>query len=66
MCCSTCVLTVALEPEVTYAIWINTEEYRSFQDTDGHAAVPYLVVFRTAAGGESLEMDGDVGANQGE
>jgi hypothetical protein len=57
---------VALEPEVTYAIWINTEEYRSFQDTDGHAAVPYLVIFRTAAGGESLEMDGDVGANQGE
>ncbi len=45
----TCVLTVALEPEKTYAIWINTDVYHSFQDPDGHTAVPYLLVFRTAA-----------------
>jgi len=45
----TCVLSVALEPEKTYAIWINTDQYHSFQDPDGHTAVPYLLVFRTAA-----------------
>lgn len=45
----TCVLSVALEPETTYAIWINTDKYHSFQDPDGHTAVPYLLVFRTAA-----------------
>ena len=45
----TCVMTVALQPEKTYAIWINTEEYHSFQDPDGHTAVPYLLVFRTGA-----------------
>lgn len=45
----TCVMTVALRPETTYAIWINTEEYHSFQDPEGHRAVPYLLVFRTAA-----------------
>ena len=59
----TCVLTVALEPEKTYAIWINTEEYRSFQDIDGHAAVPYLMVFRTAAAGESSDTSVGVGAD---
>lgn len=45
----TCVLGVALEPEATYAIWINTDEYHSFQDPDRHTAVPYLLVFQTAA-----------------
>ncbi len=51
----TCVLTVALQPETTYAIWINTEEYHSFQDPDGHAAVPYLLVFRTVAADQSRQ-----------
>lgn len=45
----TCVLSVALEPETTYAIWINTDKYHSFQDPGGHTAVPYLLVFRTGA-----------------
>jgi RNA polymerase sigma-70 factor (ECF subfamily) len=43
----TCVLHVALEPEKTYAIWINVDQFQSFQDTGGHPAVPYLLVFRT-------------------
>lgn len=43
----TCVMTVALQPEKTYAIWINTDEFHSFQDPEGHTAVPYLLVFRT-------------------
>jgi RNA polymerase sigma-70 factor (ECF subfamily) len=45
----TCVLHVALEPEKTYAIWMNLDKYLSFQDPHGHPAVPYLLVFRTAA-----------------
>jgi hypothetical protein len=45
----TCVLNVALEPEKTYAIWINTDEFHSFQDAAEHPAVPYLLVFRTGA-----------------
>ncbi len=44
----TCVLHVSLEPEKTYAIWINTDQYHSFQDPQGHTAVPYLLVFKTA------------------
>ncbi len=40
----TCVLTAALQPEKTYAMWINTEECQSLQDPDGHAAVLYLLV----------------------
>ena len=46
----TCVLHVALEPETTYAIWINVDQFQSFQDTAGHPAVPYLLVFRTGPG----------------
>ena len=43
----TCVLHVALEPEKTYAIWINVDQFQSFQDTGGRPAIPYLLVFRT-------------------
>ncbi len=46
----TCVLHVALEPEKTYAIWINVDQFQSFQDPQGHPAVPYLLVFRTRLG----------------
>ena len=55
----TCVLSVALEPEKTYAIWINTDEYHSFQDPDGHTAVPYLLAFKTAPAEQALEADED-------
>ena len=43
----TCVLNVALEPEKTYAVWVNTDKFQSFQDPAEHPAVPYLLVFRT-------------------
>lgn len=43
----TCVLHVTLEQEKTYAIWINVDQFQSFQDTEGQPAVPYLLVFRT-------------------
>lgn len=43
----TCVLPVKLEPGKTYAIWVNTEKFVNFKDTDSRSAVPYLLVFKT-------------------
>ncbi|MCK5127385.1 MAG: hypothetical protein KAR42_14110 [candidate division Zixibacteria bacterium] len=43
----TCVLHVTLEPDKTYAIWINVDKFQSFQDPEKHPAVPYLLVFKT-------------------
>jgi RNA polymerase sigma-70 factor (ECF subfamily) len=43
----TCVLPVKLEPGKSYAIWLNSEKFDNFKDTDGRAAVPYLLVFET-------------------
>lgn len=43
----TCVLTVKLKPKTTYAMWLNTQRYLNFKDTDGRPAVPYLLVFET-------------------
>ena len=44
----TAVLPVTLEKGKTYAIWINTQQLGNFKDTDGRAAVPYLLIFQTA------------------
>lgn len=44
----TCVLHVKLEPDKTYALWVNVDEFLSFQDPEGHPAVPYLLAFKTA------------------
>jgi hypothetical protein len=43
----TCVLPVKLQPGTTYAILLNPEKYKSFRDTDGQAAMAYLLVFET-------------------
>jgi RNA polymerase sigma-70 factor (ECF subfamily) len=43
----TCVINVNLQPKKTYVIWLNSEKYRNFKDTDGRSAVPYLLVFQT-------------------
>jgi hypothetical protein len=40
-------MPVALKPGKLYAIWINSETHQTFQDLDGRAAVPYLLVFKT-------------------
>lgn len=45
----TCVYKVKLEPNTTYGWWLNTQKFHNFTDTQGHPAVPYLLVFRTAA-----------------
>ena len=44
----TCTLRVKLEPNKTYGWWLNSEKFRGFRDKQGHAAVPYLLVFKTA------------------
>lgn len=61
----TCVLPVTLEPEKTYVIWINTQKYTHFQDTERNPAIPYLLVFQTgkkgappAAGDAGTAADG--------
>jgi hypothetical protein len=43
----TCVLPVKLEAGKTYAIWVNSEKFKNFKDTDGRASVPYLLVIET-------------------
>ena len=43
----TCVLPVRLQPGRTYSLWINSDRHRNFQDTEGTAAVPYLLTFQT-------------------
>ena len=43
----TCVIDVKLEPKKTYVIWVNTQKFGNFKDTDGNSAVPYLLVFQT-------------------
>ncbi len=45
----TCVMPVKLQPGKTYVIGVNSERFRGFQDTQGHPALPYLLVFRTKA-----------------
>lgn len=43
----TCVLKVKLEPNKTYAWWLNSANFKNFKDQQGHPAVPYLLVFQT-------------------
>jgi Bacterial Ig-like domain len=44
----TCVLPVKLQPGKTYIIWINSQKFNYFKDTEKNSAVPYLLVFQTA------------------
>jgi len=43
----TCVMPVSLEPNKTYAIWVNRGRFNSFRDTQNNPAVPYLLMFKT-------------------
>ena len=43
----TCVMPVKLQPGKLYAVWINFEGATNFKDTDGQAALPYLLIFKT-------------------
>jgi hypothetical protein len=42
-----CSVKVQLEPDRTYAFWLNSENHQNFQDTNGRPAVPYLLIFET-------------------
>ncbi|WP_169977883.1 Ig-like domain-containing protein [Tautonia rosea] len=43
----TAVLPVKLIPGKTYAIWLNSQQFRNFKDAKGQPAIPYLLVFKT-------------------
>jgi hypothetical protein len=43
----TCVIKAKLEPNRTYAYWLNSGQFRNFKDADGNPAVPYLLIFHT-------------------
>ena len=45
----TCVMKVKLEPDKTYAYWLNSQNFHNFRDRQGHSAVPYLLIFHTQA-----------------
>jgi Bacterial Ig-like domain len=43
----TCVAPVELKPNRVYAIWLNSENFGNFKDSNGKSAVPYLLIFKT-------------------
>jgi RNA polymerase sigma-70 factor (ECF subfamily) len=38
---------VQLQPDKTYAVWLNSENFGNFKDSTGKSAVPYLLIFKT-------------------
>lgn len=52
-----CVLPVKLVPGKFYAIWLNSEKFKNFKDTQGKPAVPYLLTFVTGQGGTVKKTD---------
>lgn len=61
----TCVLTVKLQPQKFYAIWLNSDKFRNFTDTAGRPAVPYLLSFITGKSGVSRLPGTDITAAEG-
>ena len=45
----TCLMKVKLEPGKTYGYWINSQNFHGFRDAQSYPAIPYLLVFQTAA-----------------
>jgi len=45
----TCVVKVKLEPNTTYASYLNSAKFGNFRDADGRPAQPYLLIFETAS-----------------
>ena len=43
----TCIVEVKLEPKKTYVLWLNSQKFVNFRDTERNSAVPYLLVFQT-------------------
>jgi hypothetical protein len=59
----TCVAPVKLEPGRFYATWLNSENFQNFKDTNGIAAVPYLLTFKTAGAKTEVESKPAVAAS---
>lgn len=53
----TCVADVKIEPGKHYVLWLNSEKFHNFKDTDGNAAVPYLLEFQTRPAGSAPAED---------
>ena len=43
----TLVVPVQLEGGKQYLVWVNSQKYANFKDTEGNSAVPYLLAFKT-------------------
>jgi hypothetical protein len=43
----TCVVQVKLVPGKFYALWVNSEKFKNFKDSNRTPAVPYLLTFKT-------------------
>ncbi|HEX9045573.1 MAG TPA: Ig-like domain-containing protein, partial [Verrucomicrobiae bacterium] len=63
----TCIMKVRLEPGRTYGWWLNSQKFGNFKGTDGQSAVPYLLIFRTAAkansAGAAIPSESGTGMN---
>jgi len=44
----TCVLKAKLEAGRTYGMWLNSERFTDFRDSENRPAIPYLLIFKTA------------------
>ena len=44
----TSTIEVELEPDTSYGVGTNGGNFQNFQDTDGNAALPWILAFRTA------------------
>lgn len=48
----TCILPIRVLPGRAYALWINSEQERGFQDLGNRSAIPYLLHFQVAPDAE--------------
>ncbi|HTB82083.1 MAG TPA: DUF4019 domain-containing protein [Candidatus Sulfotelmatobacter sp.] len=55
----TCIVKVKLEPGTTYGWWLNSQKFHGFRDTQGHAAVPYLMSFGTAGEMQTAKVENE-------
>jgi hypothetical protein len=45
--CRTCALPTILKARKTDVLWLNSSRFGNLKDTEGHSAVPYLLVVET-------------------
>ena len=52
-------IRVSLEPNRTYALWLNSSKFRNFTGVSSKQAVPYFLSFRTGDVSRGCPMDAD-------